>query len=137
MKNFGHKKFLLVFVMGIFLVGAGCGQTKKPSPDTKPVEEIETSRDVTLQGTWVCLPHQVAGSEVAKMECAYGFKTDEGKHYALDLSAITLPADFIGSLQVGDRVTVSGLLVPIEQISNNIWQKYDVRGIIKVTSLQK
>jgi hypothetical protein len=130
-----RKNFLSVMVGILFIVGAGCKGADKPvsivDPGLKPAEQT------TLKGTWVCLPHQVTGG-METMECAYGIKTDDGKHYALDMSVVTLPNDLVASIQINDRVGVSGLVTPIEQISNNTqWSKYDVRGIIKVSSLEK
>lgn len=124
-----------------FVVGAGCkmGNTAMaPNPTSSLDSGLETPKQTTLKGTWVCLPHQITGDGMETMECAYGIKADDGKHYALDLSAATFPSDFMNSLKTNDQVIVSGLVTPIEQISNNTqWSMYDVRGVIKVSSLEK
>lgn len=91
-------------------------------------------RTVTLQGSLVCLPHRdMSGPQT--LECAFGFKADGGDHYAM--SASDLPVDFLNSVQTGERIEVTGLMVPIEAISTDMWQKYDIRGIIQVSAAQK
>lgn len=141
MKHMYRTKFLLAMVGIFFIAGAGCnvGNTAiAPNPTSTMDPGLETPTQTTLKGTWVCLPHQITGDGMETMECAYGIKADDGKHYALDLSAATFPSDFMNSLKTNDQVTVSGLVTPIEQISNNAqWSMYDVRGVIKVSSLEK
>lgn len=132
-------KVLLVTLGALVMMGAGCrtNNTQTPTATSTMDNGIESARETTVKGNWVCLPHQVTGDGVETMECAFGIKADDGKHYALDFSRATLPADLLASIQTNDRVSIFGLLVPIEQISNNVWDKYDVRGVIEVMSLEK
>lgn len=89
-------------------------------------EPIET----TLVGEYLCLPHTEQG-DFQTMECALGMKADDGAYYALDLSALPgAGADF--NFETGTRIRVRGLLVPIEQISSDLWRIYPVRGIMRV-----
>jgi hypothetical protein len=140
MKSMYKVKILVALVGALFIIGAGCngGNTVvAPNPPSTVDSGLKPAEEATLKGIWVCLPHQVMeGMET--MECAYGIKADDGNHYALDFSAATLPSDLMSSIKINDRVTISGLVTPIEQISNNTqWSMYDVRGVIKVSSLEK
>lgn len=83
----------------------------------------------TLTGEYVCLPHRdTAGPQT--LECAYGIKTEVGEHYALDFGADSQdPQDII----MGKKVTITGIITPIERLSTDQWQKYDVEGIFSVT----
>ncbi len=88
----------------------------------------------TLTGEYVCLPHRdTSGPQT--MECALGIKTDAGDYYAVDFSAMSQQGP---GLETGDRFTATGLITPIELLSTDHWQKYDVEGIFSVTdSVQK
>lgn len=77
----------------------------------------------TLTGEYVCLPHRdTRGPQT--LECAFGLKTATGEHYALDFGEKP-PTDFKG----GQTVTLSGTITPIENLSSDQWQKYDIVGI--------
>lgn len=88
---------------------------------------------VTMLGTFVCLPHRDTSGPQTQ-ECAFGLKADNGNYYALDWSATPTSSS---DLPMDRRFSVSGTLVPIEAISSDQWQKYNVKGIIKVTSHQE
>ena len=91
----------------------------------------ETSYEGTFIGTPTCLLHRdTSGPQT--LECAVGIRFDDGTYYALDMSGMA--ADF-QSYQ--GRMSVSGTVVPIEAISSNVWQKYDIKGIMKVSSAKK
>lgn len=83
----------------------------------------------TLTGVQVCLPHKNTDGPTT-LECAIGMKTDAGEHYALDFS---LMSQIPPSIQDGDRFEASGMVTPIEMLSTDQWQKYDVEGIFSVT----
>lgn len=86
----------------------------------------------TLTGEVVCLPH--AGDGPHTMECAYGLKTDVGEHYAVDFSLMSQQAT---PPETGSRISATGTITPIEMISSDHWQRYDIEGIFSVTdSLQ-
>jgi hypothetical protein len=85
----------------------------------------------TITGTSECLPHRNA-SGPQTMECAFGLKEEgTGKHYALDLRA-TNQLD----VPTGQRMSVTGTLVPANQLNTDMWQKYDIVGIIAVTKVE-
>jgi hypothetical protein len=88
----------------------------------------------TVLGTWECLPHKdTSGPQTT--ECALGiFSKEDNKHYALNLSLMSrAPVDY----RTGTTLRVSGILVPIEQLSTEQWQKYDIAGIISATTIDE
>ena len=92
----------------------------------------QTSRDVTIEGTYICLPHKdTTGPQT--MECATGIHATDESNYALDASGI----GYIMGVGTGSEISVSGTLVPIEMISSDHWQTYDIKGIIQVASYKK
>ena len=84
---------------------------------------------MTLTGVYTCLPHaDTTGPQT--MECALGMQTDDGAYYALDFNLMSQTPP---GLETGDRFTATGVLTPIENLSTNFWQKYNVSGIFSVT----
>ena len=83
----------------------------------------------TLTGVQTCLPHKdTSGPQT--LECAIGMQTDVGEYYALDFNLMSqTPPD----IQNGERFTASGVITPIERLSTNQWQNYNVQGIFSVT----
>lgn len=82
----------------------------------------------TLSGEVVCLPHKGDGPHT--MECAYGLRTDSGEHYAIDLTAMSQEQR---PLETGERISANGLITPVEMLSSDHWQTYDIVGIFSVT----
>lgn len=83
----------------------------------------------TLSGTQTCLPHKDTNGPQT-LECAIGIETDAGEFYALDFNLMSqIPPE----IQSGERFTASGVITPIERLSTDQWQKYDVEGIFSVT----
>lgn len=89
--------------------------------------------EVEIRGQHVCLPHKNTRG-VQTLECAIGIKSDEGNFYALELSG--LPSDVTRSFGANKNIFVKGLLVPVELLSTDHWQKYDMKGIVQVKSLE-
>lgn len=95
---------------------------------TPPPQDFESQR-VTLEGVVICLPHKnTSGPQT--LECAFGIETTDKKNYALDTNLLSsTPID----LPFGKRIRATGILTPIERLSTDMWQKYDVQGIFSVT----
>lgn len=87
------------------------------------------SNDVVIIGKYICLPHK-GNPEVQTLECAFGIKTTYGVNYALDLSK--MPEDFAMNIIMDKEVEITGTLIPIELLSTDHWQKYDVAGILTI-----
>ena len=89
-----------------------------------------TSNQVTVEGTWECLPHRGNGPQTD--ECAFGVLLD-GAHFAVGTEHVTHdPVE----LAVGARVRIVGVMVPIYEDSVATL-KYSINGIIDATSIQK
>lgn len=97
------------------------------TPDGRIFVE-DGSKITTLSGTHLCLPKNTDGPTTE--ECALGILTGEGSYYALEMSVLIQNGTFFPT---GSQIEVSGFLIPIEEINTNIWQKYDIKGILKVT----
>ncbi len=90
----------------------------------------DMDREVTLKGTYICLPHKDTNGPQT-LECAFGFKGEDGFNYALSMEQSDTP-DF----QDGKSVSVEGFFVPVEALSNDHWQKYDIKGILQIKKIQ-
>lgn len=89
----------------------------------------------TIFGTFTCLPHRdTSGPQT--MECAFGIQEDgTGDHYAVNTQLMS-STDW-QQIPNGQRVEVEGVMVPIENLSTNMWQKYDIVGIISATMIRQ
>ena len=103
-------------------VGAVIAAIAAPGTATNP-------RRTTLEGTYGCLPH-LATDGPHTLECAFGLETAKGHHYALDLNLLSSATP---PLTAGARIRANGIITPIEALSSDHWQKYDVQGIFSVT----
>lgn len=113
----------VLLVAGFYIFNAYMYAEKQGSP-----EEASRYRG-TLAGEVVCLPHRdTSGPQT--MECAIGLRTDIGEHYALDLNLLSQEHP---PLETGKRFSAAGLITPIEMLSSDHWQTYDVEGIFSVT----
>lgn len=93
----------------------------------------EIPQRVTVTGVWECLPH-VPGAPPTE-ECGFGLKEDgTNNHYAIDTS---LMARMFDGYSTGTHVRVEGVLVKKEMLSTNMWQKYDIVGIIAATMIEE
>jgi hypothetical protein len=87
----------------------------------------------SLTVTYSCLS-QTNQDKPEPAGCAIGLVTEAGENYVLDFNKMP---QLRTSLNLGDRFTATGTITPIENISSNMWQNYDVEGIFTVTdSLQ-
>ncbi len=76
-----------------------------------------------LSGEYVCLNED-------EEECMKGLQIDDGSRYGIDfmLMSQTPPV-----LTIGDRISAKGVVVPIERLSADVWQQYNIEGIFSVT----
>lgn len=116
----------LVLFLGFALFGFG-GAVQAPVVQNEPSDEVALQEEVRLTGDSVCLPHKNPG-EMQTMECAYGLQVDDN-YYALDLGS------FMMDFETGKTMTIEGTFVPVEALSGDQWQKYDVEGIVSVTAI--
>lgn len=100
-----------------------------------PVDQpaLEVPAQTSLTGEQSCLPHRNTQGPVT-MECALGIKADDGFYYALDLGK--LDQEVVMKVWASQQLTVEGLLVPIEQLSSDSWQKYQIEGVMRVDRVE-
>ncbi len=91
-----------------------------------------TPSEIMLDGEYTCLPVKNP-DEPHTLECALGIKTDSGDYYALDTSSLQF-GNAGADTPTGSKIQVTGLVVPIEAISSDQWQKYNIRGIMRVNT---
>lgn len=86
-------------------------------------------------GAITCLPHRdTTGPQT--LECAFGVQEDStGDYYAID-TLLMANTDWI-SIPSGATVRIEGVMVPVEQLSTHVWQKYDIVGIVAATTIQR
>ena len=103
------------------------------------VEKVEqgslptpTSGQIVVSGEMTCLPKTGQGAQT--LECAMGLKGIDGRHYGLK-NLFKLDPEYKFSVD-GLRVQVSGTFRP-EEIKGPDGNKYDVVGVIDVTSIKE
>jgi hypothetical protein len=133
-----HKRELGIILGLILLLGlAGLINLLKPRtmmPNSP--HQVIAPGVYTVEGQSVCLPHRnTEGPQT--LECAFGVRLDDGNHLALDLgNQPSAGQDF--NFAMGDRIRVTGQVVPLEAISSNHWQIYaNLRGIMRVESVSQ
>jgi hypothetical protein len=132
------KRFvwLVALFFGLIMTGFIFSNNVQPqihNPTEMPVSTPVTPGKASLQGEYVCLPHRdTKGPQT--LECAFGMKAQDGNYYSLDMSAVTFPA---GMINTGDMISVEGQLVPVEALSTDHWQKYNIKGVVRVESVEK
>jgi len=106
-------------------------RSDRPSTVTEQTPGVLSGQRETsvYEGEVVCLPHRDTSGPTT-LECAYGVKTDDGKYYGLDGSA--LPTDKQGGYQVGERTAFEGWLLTQAEMPTNFWTTYNVAGMIAV-----
>lgn len=114
---------VIFLIAGFYALNAYIYTEKQGDP-----MDIQSYRG-TLTGTVVCLPPKDKDGPNTR-ECAFGMRTDAGEHYAVDLAMMSQQAEPLDS---GDRFTANGLITPVEMLSTDRWQKYDIVGIFSVT----
>ena len=119
--------FFAFLLVGILLFSLG-----RPVSDPGPIAPSPDSpKDIVIEGEHVCLPHRnTKGPQT--LECAFGIKTGDF-YYSLDFGGNW---DLISGLGTNRRIRVEGLLVPVNEIDNSHWNRYNIQGIIKVRSIK-
>jgi hypothetical protein len=121
---FGILALIALLVGGFFVLNQHI-YNEKQEQDPAAFEPYRA----TLTGEQVCLPHKdTSGPQT--LECAIGLKTDVGEYYAIDMSLMSQEHQPITN---GERFTANGMVTPIERLSTDHWQKYDVEGIFSIT----
>ncbi len=124
--------YIALCLTGILILFLSSRNQPKPQTNVTPTPasiDSTSAYRTTLEGNVVCLPHRDTSGPQTK-ECAIGILTDQNIYYALDASLMSaIPPEY----GTGDRVKGNGLLTPIENLSSDHWQKYNVEGIFSAT----
>lgn len=124
------KKALAIAIVVIAVLAAGFYALNSYIYNEKQGDPMDMqSYRGTLTGEVVCLPPKDKDGPNTR-ECAMGLRTNAGEHYALDFMMMSQENPGIDS---GDRFTANGLITPVEMLSSDRWQKYDIVGIFSVT----
>ncbi len=132
---FGFMTLLFGIAIGFFFgYGMGNANSVKIIRTPETVVPQPVTKEIELRGTQICLPHKNQNGPQTT-ECAMGLKATDGKNYGLDVSS--LQPDAIGEFMDGALVRVVGDFTPAEALSTDHWQKYDMRGIVHVTLVER
>lgn len=127
-----HYRFLAIvagsfLIIGVLVLLWRNPFSPKPGLAPSPTPAISGPQETNLEGVIICLPHRdTSGPQT--LECAIGLQTSQG-NYALDTNQ---QPDLAPKLINGNRFKAHGLITPIEYLSTDHWQKYDVQGIFSV-----
>lgn len=134
---------LFIFLLLLIIISSGLLLSRQTSENSSsivtssptPIINVNPNdppKEMTFTGDYVCLPHKdTSGPQT--MECAFGMKLYDGSYIAIDLSGVSGDTNY----PMQSKLKVTGLYVPIEQISSNTWQVYPIKGIMKVTKVEK
>lgn len=125
----GHR--ILTVVLAILLVVVGIVAMQFSGITTQSSENTPTPHPspgpITVIGEITCLPHKGDGPHT--LECAFGLRAEDGKHYSLQRLNQDQLID--GTLTVQTKVEVSGQLSPAKPD-----EKYDIVGYIAIEDIE-
>lgn len=125
------KSKKIIIALGVVVVLAGLvGYALYMNGNTSELLD-PTPQNVTLSGTYVCLPHLNPG-EVQTEQCVFGLKTDDGIYYMVNFGA---SANAMDMFQSGEHIKAEGFTVIKEALSTNMWDKYNMKGIFTITQI--
>lgn len=136
MSIFQFERILgFVFAIVILAIAAAGGylwyiENQEIPLQTTTVSETENTQ--VLEGVYACLPR----ADGAKgRECTPGIKVGD-EYYALDLASVIEAGGELG-LRAGEKISVGGTIVPIEEISSDQWKAYSLKGIMRVLEVAR
>lgn len=129
MSHLRHKIFLLVILFVV--VGGGCLVLLVRAGGSGKEAEQE-SREVVFEGVLDCLPHKQTEGPVTQ-ECALGLRVNNETYYGVSTNRFSSRG--VIALPVGTAVRVRGKLEPIEKSGSGRLRAYDVKGVVKTSSL--
>lgn len=116
-----ERRHLIAACVIVIVIAAGIvATTIALVARTQDTPQATDNGSFSVSGEMVCLPHKNSG-DVQTLECAYGLRTDDNRHYGLQYEP------FPNDIQIGQRVSVQGVLTTAND------SKYDIVGTIKVT----
>lgn len=125
------NKNIIIGLLLVLIIALGSFSYFSKSKSNEAKDLDATPRNVTLTGTYTCLPHlDTEGPQT--MECAFGLKTNTGDYYAVNFGASGQAMDQFRS---GETITAEGFIVIKEALSSSEWQKYNMKGIFTITKM--
>lgn len=104
---------------------------KDPVQNVAPITGAPIN--VTLSGTYVCLP--LIDTKTQKTEeCEFGLLTDDGVYYMVNFGQ---SASAKAQFDRNAHITAEGFVVPKEALSTDHWVPYNMKGIFTITYLHK
>jgi hypothetical protein len=120
---------VLMVIVSLWTFFSAGNISAPPSPEPTFV----LGQEVTLEGTSVCLPHKDTSGPIT-LECAFGLKTDDNLHYALD-TTLYFPEE-IASLPSEQRIAVTGIYTPTAMVEDKQLTKYAIQGLLRITAVE-
>lgn len=123
---------VIIALVGIFVLSykAFDSTDKKQTINPKDIPQ-----QISIQGEFRCIPFKDE-KNANPLDCTLGVRTDNNIYYAIDAQG-EAAKQVLFSLETGAKIQIDGTLVPIEQISSDVWQKYDVSGIVITNNIKR
>ncbi|MFA5855579.1 MAG: hypothetical protein WC846_04905 [Candidatus Gracilibacteria bacterium] len=129
------RKTTIISSLLFLLILTSCTVASPVVPVTEDPTESTLPEQVTLKGTYVCIPHK-DGSELAENECARGIQTEDGKYYGFDTGLSSVGPNG-WDFKAGESLIAAGVLrTPTEDlsiISGVRWEEYPIEWIFMAT----
>ena len=90
-----------------------------------------TPNNVTLSGTYVCLP-LIDTKTPPTQECVFGLKTDDGVYYMVNFGQSASAKE---QFDRRAHITAEGFVVIKEALSTDHWAPYNMKGIFTIIKL--
>lgn len=121
---------IIIAIVLIALIGIAAFASMRSNEQVSVPQDLDpTPQNVTLSGTFECLPHlDTTGPQTE--ECAFGLKTDDGVYYAVNFGE---SANAMEQFQAKKHITAEGFVVIKEALSTDQWAKYNMKGIFTIT----
>ncbi|MEN9582562.1 MAG: hypothetical protein RL641_516 [Candidatus Parcubacteria bacterium] len=91
--------------------------------------DTATPQNVTLSGTYVCLPF-IDTKMPTSGECVFGLKTDDGVYYMVNFGQSASAKE---QFDKRAHITALGFVVPKEALNTDHWVPYNMKGIFTIT----
>lgn len=97
------------------------------------LKDTATPQNVTLSGTYVCLPF-IDTKMLESEECVFGLKTDDGAYYMVNFGQSSSAKE---QFDKRAHIAAEGFVVPKEALSTDHWVPYNMKGIFTITKVVK
>ena len=123
------NKFYIRQIIGLFVVMGLVILFNNFIYEEKQSDNLFEPYRASLSGEYLCLPHKEDIGEIP-LDCVFGIKTDAGEYYGVNFFLMSQMHD---PIEIGQRISANGSVVPVERLSAAQWRLYPVEGIFSVT----